>query len=202
MLRQRVLDSVAACSGRVVVHTGSWRHDLDQARCLPTTGGVQVQVGTRRLALAFVSCVVMCIRCCACLLAFDSQCGSVHPSIVVPHGEAHGAVPADVLPSCPGGCAWPGSRQRPPRAAAHYCAPHWCRCRGWKGAACMCRCSSHHLHPHACPLVNNCTAPPPSPWWGPTPPALSNLSSDLNLTDMPASSPLFLCGAPHADLLC
>jgi hypothetical protein len=45
VLRQRVLDSVAACQGTVVVHTGSWRHDLDQARCLPTRPGLNVQVG-------------------------------------------------------------------------------------------------------------------------------------------------------------
>lgn len=47
MLRQRVLDAVARCRGRIVVHTGSWRHDLDQARCLPTQPGLKVQVSPR-----------------------------------------------------------------------------------------------------------------------------------------------------------
>lgn len=44
-----MLDGVARCKGRIVVHTGSWRHDLDQARCLPTQPGLKVQV---RCALA------------------------------------------------------------------------------------------------------------------------------------------------------
>ena len=44
VLRRRVLDNVGGCGGSVVVHTGSWRHDLDQARCLPTQGGIKVQV--------------------------------------------------------------------------------------------------------------------------------------------------------------
>lgn len=45
ILRHRVLKGVAGCRGQVVVHTGSWRHDLDQARCLPTQAGLKVQVG-------------------------------------------------------------------------------------------------------------------------------------------------------------
>lgn len=43
-LRQRVLDSVAACHGSITVHTGSWKHDLDQAKCLPSQAGLKVQV--------------------------------------------------------------------------------------------------------------------------------------------------------------
>lgn len=55
ILRHRVLKGVAGCRGQVVVHTGSWRHDLDQARCLPTQAGLKVQiysVESHRLALA------------------------------------------------------------------------------------------------------------------------------------------------------
>ena len=44
-LKHRVLENAAACRGSVVVHTGTWRHDLDQARRLPTGGGIKVQVG-------------------------------------------------------------------------------------------------------------------------------------------------------------
>lgn len=50
-----MLDSVSRCEGRVTVHTGSWRHDLDQARCLPAQPGLKVQiysVDSHRLALA------------------------------------------------------------------------------------------------------------------------------------------------------
>jgi hypothetical protein len=43
-LKRRVLENVAACGGTVVVHTGSWRHDLDQARCLPSQEGIKMQV--------------------------------------------------------------------------------------------------------------------------------------------------------------
>jgi len=43
-LRQRVLDSVSACRGSITVHTGSWKHDLDQAKCLPSQPGLKVQV--------------------------------------------------------------------------------------------------------------------------------------------------------------
>ncbi|KAL4428234.1 hypothetical protein ABPG75_002323 [Micractinium tetrahymenae] len=55
ILRHRVLKGVTGCRGQVVVHTGSWRHDLDQARCLPTQPGLKVQiysVESHRLALA------------------------------------------------------------------------------------------------------------------------------------------------------
>ncbi|KAI3428648.1 hypothetical protein D9Q98_007471 [Chlorella vulgaris] len=59
VLKQRVLDNVARCEGTVVVHTGSWRHDLDQARCLPThDDSIKVQiysVESHRLALALDS---------------------------------------------------------------------------------------------------------------------------------------------------
>jgi Leucine-rich repeat (LRR) protein len=54
-LRQRVLDNVASCSGSITVHTGSWKHDLDQAKCLPSQPGLKVQiysVESHRLALA------------------------------------------------------------------------------------------------------------------------------------------------------
>ena len=43
-LRQRVLDSVASCRGHITVHTGSWKHDLDQAKCLPSQPRLKVQV--------------------------------------------------------------------------------------------------------------------------------------------------------------
>jgi hypothetical protein len=54
-LKRRVLENVAACGGTVVVHTGSWRHDLDQARCLPSQEGIKMQiysVESHRLAMA------------------------------------------------------------------------------------------------------------------------------------------------------
>lgn len=56
-LRQRCLDGAAACAGEVVVHTGTWAHDLNQARVLPEGGGSPVRlavygVDSHRLALA------------------------------------------------------------------------------------------------------------------------------------------------------
>eukprot|EP00887_Chlorella_sp_A99_P004206 scaffold15.g4206.t1 len=53
-LQARALAGAAACPGEVVVHTGTWQHDLDQARCLPETGPVRLQVynfDSHRLAL-------------------------------------------------------------------------------------------------------------------------------------------------------
>ena len=68
VLKHRVLRSVAGCQGSVVVHTGSWRHDLDQARCLPTQEGVKVQVCSRLFVCWTIdSCcaseAVGCVRC-------------------------------------------------------------------------------------------------------------------------------------------
>lgn len=48
-LRQRVLDSVASCRGSITVHTGSWKHDLDQAKCLPSQPRLKVQVSLLKL---------------------------------------------------------------------------------------------------------------------------------------------------------
>lgn len=54
VLRDRVLRGVEACKGKVTVHVGNWKHDLDQANILPKDGAhVQIySVDSHRLAIA------------------------------------------------------------------------------------------------------------------------------------------------------
>lgn len=54
VLKERVVAGVGACGGRVTVHVGNWKHDLDQANMLPKED-VHVQiysVNSHRLAVA------------------------------------------------------------------------------------------------------------------------------------------------------
>ena len=53
-LRKRSLDGVEHCKGKVTVHVGNWKHDLDQANLLPKDAAhVQIySVDSHRLAIA------------------------------------------------------------------------------------------------------------------------------------------------------